>query len=867
MGASVVNYDKETFIYTNRRMPSCGHLTPLNECLIRIAQGQEDMLELFYALLEKGADLKSGGTGCNDWIWNPTLLCTTLGCARTTGGNAALREVVRVMLDKGVDMEEEVYALCLAVITLDTELFEMLLKSGFDAEKYRIVDVSIPTLGPNRFQIPQEKMPGNNSRFVIDEIKVTLLLFLLHNVSASAKTNEKVLEMAKCLIRNGVDMNVVVGPTKNTFRDKTNAFTLALSNKHMPTAMYLVGKGIKLQVDENEQRSIFGLTLNNGQKDFKTTKLLLPHVDAEFLNAVDRAGLSALGYAASLSMHANAKIWQEEEREHDMSGFVQDFNRIPEGETDEQRQRREKREEERRKRDEERARQEAAEDAEVEELIVTMMDAGASPFVVQRDKNWRSDDKLPSVSLLEICARRKLWKQLEIILAHSGSSSGTSKDFVGTLVIALTARAPLCCVEMLLDRVDSVLETFVFEMVKPETGSDDEDDDESDIEKEENQQPAVFVTDSNYGTTYRVRTGMSVLSCAAASRPENLKAVLVRLGKDKESINALDGNNNTVLSTLLSEIPKKYEESLQMLLEAGADPSIKTGPKSVDSLMLASARTELARTLPSNASMWSGNYDLPTQIEYFAKHRKPEVLQLLRDRGSLFTTKDKDGKTAFHYACHSGSTQLVEWYLDAFTEEETAQFINLALPKTGMTPAMLAFSVRGTHALVPKFVASGANLSAVATNGHTALSLAVVTRASMATVEALLANGADPNKGTHPLIEATKQNPRVWKLIHKLIDDLDINQATAQEALNHLLGMSRKGDDPYGDFRIRAMCGFGAGQEMRQRQEEAQRETQSITEKLVDLGANLEFAERAARRSRPRAEEIMDWFIRWRFLS
>ena len=216
---------------------------------------------------------------------------------------------------------------------------------------------------------------------------------------------------------------------------------------------------------------------------------------------------------------------------------------------------------------------------------------------------------------------------------------------------------------------------------------------------------------------------MSVLSCAAASRPENLKAVLVRLGKDKESINALDGNNNTVLSTLLSEIPRKYEESLQMLLEAGADPSIKTGRKSVDSLMLASARTQLARALPSNDFVWSGNYDLRTQINYFAKHRNPAVLQLLRDRGSLFNTKDKDGKIAFHYACHSGSTQLVEWYLDTFTEEETAQFINLALPKTGMTPVMLAFSVRGTHALVPKFAAAGANLSAVAMNGHTALSL------------------------------------------------------------------------------------------------------------------------------------------------
>ena len=137
----------------------------------------------------------------------------------------------------------------------------------------------------------------------------------------------------------------------------------------------------------------------------------------------------------------------------------------------------------------------------------------------------------------------------------------------------------------------------------------------------------------------------------------------------------------------------------------------------------------------------------------------------------------------------------------------------------------------------------------------------------MATVEALLANGADPNKGRHPLIAATMQNPRVWKLIHKLVDDLEINQAIAQEALNHLLCMSREEDDPYGDFRIRARCGVGRSNTLRLREEEGERETQSITEKLVDLGANLKFAERAARRSRPRAEEIMAWFIRWRFLS
>ena len=221
MGASVVNYNKETFMYTNRRVPRCGHLTPLNECLVRIAQGQEDMLEMFYALIEKGADLKSGGTGCNDSIWNPTLLCTTIGCARSTGGNTAVREVVRAMLDNGVDMEEEVYALCLAVITLDTELFEMLLKRGFDEEKYRVVDVSIPTLGLNQFQIQKEKMPGSNSRYIIEEIKVNLLLYLLRNVGASPETEEKVLNMAKCLIRNGVDMNVVVGPTKRIFPQKT----------------------------------------------------------------------------------------------------------------------------------------------------------------------------------------------------------------------------------------------------------------------------------------------------------------------------------------------------------------------------------------------------------------------------------------------------------------------------------------------------------------------------------------------------------------------------------------------------------------------------------------------------------------------
>ena len=866
MGAAVVNYDKETFMYTYQKMPRCGHLTPLNECLVRIAQGQEDMLELFYALLEKGADLKSGGTGCNDEIWNPTLLCTTLGCARSTGGNAALREVVRVMLDKGVDMEEEVYALCLAVITLDTKLFEMLLKCGFDAEKHRIIDVSIPTLGPNRFQIPQEKMPESYSGYIIEEIKVNLLLYLLRNVGASPETEEKVLNMAKCLIRNGVDMNVVVGPTKDIYQfpNKTNAFTLALCKNHMSTAMYLVGKGIRLKVNEKEARSIFGLTLQNGQKDVKTAKLLLPHVDAEYLNEVDRAGLSALGYAACLTMNANWKSREESRRRYSRESTEE--HGIPEGETDEQRQQREKREEEERKRDAERERQRAADDAEVEELIITMMDAGASPFVVQRDKDWRSDDKLPSVSLLEICARGKRWKQLEVILAHSACSSRSSKDFVGTLVIALTARAPLSCVAMLLDRVDSVLQTFVFEAAEPETDSDDEYDDDSGKEAEENQQPAVFVTDSKRGTTYRVRSGMSVLTSAAASRTENLMAVLGRLDKEKASINALDGNKNTVLSVLLSEIPKKYEESLQMVLEEGADPSIKTGPNSMDSLMLASSRTQLARSLPFPSRRWSGNYDLK-QIKFFSKHRNPRVLQLLRDRGSLFTTKDKDGKTAFHYACHSGITQLVEWYLDTFSEDETAQFINLALPKTGMTPSMLAFSVRGTHALVSKFAAAGANLSAVATNGHTALSLAVATRASMATVEALLANGADPNKGRHPLIAATMQNPRVWKLIHKLVDDLDINQAIAQEALNHLLSTSRKWHDPYGDLCIQARCGFGASRRMRRRQEEAQRETQSISDKLVGLGANLEFAKRGARKSRPRTKEIMEWFIRRRFLS
>ena len=590
-----------------------------------------------------------------------------------------------------------------------------------------------------------------------------------------------------------------------------------------------------------------------GKDVFQEIKQLIAQGDPTLLNELDQGQMTALGRAVVLPMRVNSSL---REPWASRSESTANTSRVPEGETDEQRQRREIQEERQRKQKEEQAARSAAEDAVVEELVIALLDAGASPFVLQQYNNWRWFDNQPNVSLLEICARAQLWKQMEILLEHPASSSGRSEDFVGPLVIALVANAPLRCVEMLLDRVDSVLETFVFQKVKPEPGFR-----ERNKEKEDESEPACHVVKPSWGysLTYRVMTGMSILTSAAASRMENLKAVLERVDQEKVSINAFDGNGNTLLSTLLTEVPKQYEERLQMLLEAGADPSIKTGPKAVDSLMLASGRTRLSR----GRTMYSGSgtNDFVTQIEFFARHRKPGVVELLRDRGLRFTEKDADGRTAFHYACHSGSTQLVEWYLDAFTEEETEEIINLALPETGITPAMLLFSLRGTEALVTKFAAAGADLSAVATNGHTALSLAVAARASIDVVEALLANGADPNEGVHPLIAATKQNPRDWKLINTLVDDLDINPTVAQEALNQLFVRFHKSNDPYGDFRVEVGCVVHP-REIQERYEKLNREMQSVADKLVDVGANRELARGFARTWTPTDEELVEVLFR-----
>ena len=851
LGAPVFNYDKEEFLYTDMEQPSSGHLTPLNECMIRLAEGQEEMLELFYVLMRNGADLRSGGTGSNKYTWNPTLLCTMIGCAKLTGGNAALREVVRYILDQGVDVKEEKYALCLSVLTLDTELFEMLLGNGFDCEACRMVDESIPTLGPNQFQMPKKKCPGRYRQWKIPGVKVTLLIFLLKKVYGRVEVEESVLEMAKCLLRHGVDMNFIADPMGDYFHGRTNALTVALIKRNMPTAKFLVERGISLKVDQvgmpKYYRNIFGRALDH-EDTIETALFLVDYANPEVLNEVDYYGLTALGYAASLRMHANSK------REVGQNSTT---SRVHEGESDEQRQRREMRAEARRKQlekeQQERDAKHAAEDAQVEGLINAMLEAGASPFVLQADKDWYSSTSHEHGSLFEICARSQRWKQIEIMVTHS--SGGRAQDFVNPLIFALVGNAPLMCVELLLDRVDSVRSTFMLETKKAQ--------EESKSDKEDVEPYRWLTHPQRYAETslYRVKSGLSVLTSAGSSTLENLKAVLARAKREGVSLDTPDLNGNTVLSELLLELPEMYGDGVRLLLSEGADPNFKTGSKAVEPIMIASARTTLSRSTETFPDISLGR-----EINFFTAHRSPAVVQLLRDQGASFSSTDKDGRTAFHHACLSGSTRLVEWYLHAFSDEDKAALINLRLPNTGITPTMLVCSVRGTESVIPKLVVAGADLSAVANDNNTALSLAVVTRASLETVQALLANGADPNVGNHPLIAATRQVPRVWELIHKLLDELDIHQEIAQAALNELLVDGEKEKDLYGDYRITARCWVGARATQEHRRAEAVRETRRIKQKLIARGANVKLA-KAASPASTRSTQIVECLNEWRFLS
>jgi ankyrin repeat protein len=175
----------------------------------------------------------------------------------------------------------------------------------------------------------------------------------------------------------------------------------------------------------------------------------------------------------------------------------------------------------------------------------------------------------------------------------------------------------------------------------------------------------------------------------------DLEKVRAYLEKDPKQINATDSRGRTVLDCAVRSGKK---ELVEFLLEKGATEDIF-------------------------AAASVGHTD--------------QVVALLKQDPKLINARDADGKTALHWASLYGQTKVMELLLANKADVNS-------LDEEGFTPLHCAATFNQSDA-VKLLVANKANMNLkVPKYGWTALRLTVI-HGHMATAEALLNAGADPN--------------------------------------------------------------------------------------------------------------------------
>lgn len=192
-------------------------------------------------------------------------------------------------------------------------------------------------------------------------------------------------------------------------------------------------------------------------------------------------------------------------------------------------------------------------------------------------------------------------------------------------------------------------------------------------------------------------------------------------------------------------VEKDYLEMAELLVKSGC--SVNQFSSMEDSpLHVAVQRNNMPMVrllLKSGASVCCGDRNGRTALHLAASPSTVgnlDMVRLLIDSGSNVNQRDKSGATPLSLACHCGRHRSLALHL--LSQGADASGANLS----GNTPLHNACLVAPHDVeLVDRLLAAGAPVNKKNLRGMTALSCAVLSRASPAVVWSLMRQGADPN--------------------------------------------------------------------------------------------------------------------------
>ena len=400
-----------------------------------------------------------------------------------------------------------------------------------------------------------------------------------------------------------------------------------------------------------------------------------------------------------------------------------------------------------------------------------------------------------NVNLLVACARLMKWEFLRTVLQTDGLGLSQDVPWLEALVDALQNDAPVECIRLLLRHVQSVV-------------------------------------------TVDGRTGRTGLTSAGASSREVVEVMLARAREEGVGIDDLDQDGHSLLMRVVIEATEHCEEVVELLVDKGADPTLRTR-EGRNVLMLAASVTLPTRLVDEYQFRDFRNPRDQSQktacVSAARIAHTPRVVSTLYVKGVSLLERDKTGRSAFHHACESGLEDVVCWFVENLKSDEEKELLDTPLEETNETPIMLLAKARNCATALSLLVERGAKIDRVLQDGSSSLTLAARERSNM--IGKLLELGADPLQGTHPLLEAAALRPLDFEGLNMLVDNTPVSKELSRRVIDAVEGEGRY-YDPYGDFQLAARCSSAVGQERQARSQYEIQEKNKFVQKLRDKVAS-----------------------------
>ena len=311
----------------------------------------------------------------------------------------------------------------------------------------------------------------------------------------------------------------------------------------------------------------------------------------------------------------------------------------------------------------------------------------------------------------------------------------------------------------------------------------------------------ILIIGTNTTTAQASIRSLLLIHYSAAGNASMAKRLL-RIGADPNFVNKnhsmasianLNGHrsrlNNKYATALIAAIKNNHFHIAEILLEAGADPSI---PDSAGNTALAVAVSHSDNTefiqklldeLDKKAELDTPNSRGITPLMQAITNTHVYVTQLLIDEGANIDAENQFGRTPLLLAVEQSSPRIVQMLLD--------KRVNIGCKKNARECPIIQASRSGNEEILRMLLSAGADIDAKNEKGQTALTEAINNQ-NIDIAKILLEKGANPNIGKpRPIIQAARiRNKMLIDMLVKRLVNLD---ATDEENNTALIVALQKG--------------------------------------------------------------------------